>query len=152
MSDWIFLPAICVRDCTCISTRLCGCCAAGNLLAFVRCLIHSPTPRQLPDIFQPDYRLWTHALRSNRGIPGLLISALSLLFQRDHRLWPSIDGFLYSANKRFVLNGANSFPAEMDFFRCPIHPSIPDTPSPDYKTGWVFGVRRMGRFGPPGSL
>ena len=151
-SDWRFLPTICARDYTCISTKLFGCCAVKNLPAFARCLIHSPTPRQFPDIFQPDYRLWTHALRSSRGTPGLLIFVLSLLFQRDHRLWPSTDGFLHSANRRFDLNGANSFPAGMVFFRCPIHPSIPGTPSPDCKTGWVFGVRRRDRFGPPDAL
>ena len=146
------MPTICARDYTCISTKLFGCCAVKNLPAFARCLIHSPTPRQFPDIFQPDYRLWTHALRSSRGTPGLLIFVLSLLFQRDHRLWPSTDGFLHSANRRFDLNGANSFPAGMVFFRCPIHPSIPGTPSPDCKTGWVFGVRRRDRFGPPDAL
>ena len=118
-SDWRFLPTICARDYTCISTKLFGCCAVKNLPAFARCLIHSPTPRQFPDIFQPDYRLWTHALRSSRGTPGLLIFVLSLLFQRDHRLWPSTDGFLHSANRRFDLNGANSFPAGMVFFAVP---------------------------------
>ena len=40
----------------------------------------------------------------------------------------------------------------MNFFRCPIQLSIPDTRLPDYKMGWVSGAHRTDRFGPTGDL
>lgn len=59
---------------------------------------------------------------------------------------------MHSASKRSALNAASSLPAEMHFFRSPIHPSILGTPLPDYKTDWVSGAHRMGRFGSRGDL